>query len=144
LRALEHPIPSRKLRRVTFIPTTVDRLLNAGEINDLWDVGRHQDELWAALKEYEITAERQVEIRECDPPYVADFCIPCQRGQVIVLCNAAPTVSAPNVLCFPPARLLTQTADCVQHILATMARYGGGSTPRDLVFGDRRRRRVTC
>ena len=47
--ALPTPIPSRKLRRVTFIPTTLDRLLSASEINDLWDTGRRKEELWAAI-----------------------------------------------------------------------------------------------
>lgn len=34
--SLTPPIPSRRLRRVTFIRTTLDRLLAAREINDLW------------------------------------------------------------------------------------------------------------
>lgn len=36
LEELPHPIPSRSLRRVTFIMTTMSRLLRAREINDLW------------------------------------------------------------------------------------------------------------
>ena len=55
LQQLARPIVSRKLRRVTFIPTTLARLLNANEINDLWDGGSLQDELWAALKTNDIT-----------------------------------------------------------------------------------------
>jgi hypothetical protein len=54
LHRLTRPIPSRKLRRVTFIPTTLEKLLDAREINDLWDKGRRQDALWAALKAEEI------------------------------------------------------------------------------------------
>ena len=50
LQRLSHPIPSRKLRRVTFIPTTMERLQNAQEINDLWNKEHHQDELWTALR----------------------------------------------------------------------------------------------
>ena len=34
--ALPRPIPSHRLRRVTFIPTTLARLFQAQEINDLW------------------------------------------------------------------------------------------------------------
>ena len=55
LQQLARPSVSRKLRRVTFIPTTLARLLNANEINDLWDGGSLQDELWAALKTNDIT-----------------------------------------------------------------------------------------
>ena len=36
METLPHPIPSRRLRRVTFIATTMSRLLQAVEINDLW------------------------------------------------------------------------------------------------------------
>lgn len=46
---LPQPIPSRRLRRITFIPTTLARLLSAREINDLWDKGTAQDRLWSAL-----------------------------------------------------------------------------------------------
>jgi hypothetical protein len=54
---LARPIVSQRLRRVTFISTTLARLLSAGEINDLWDRDRRQDELWAELKTHQIEAE---------------------------------------------------------------------------------------
>jgi hypothetical protein len=41
LERLPRPIPSHRLRRITFIATTLDRLLNAQEINDLWMGGRN-------------------------------------------------------------------------------------------------------
>jgi UV DNA damage endonuclease len=46
LQRLEPAIPSRRLRRVTFIPTTLSRLLSALEINDLWMRDRLQERLW--------------------------------------------------------------------------------------------------
>jgi hypothetical protein len=55
LRRLARPVISRRLRRVTFIPTTLARLLNASEINDLWDGGTLQEERWAALNTNDIT-----------------------------------------------------------------------------------------
>jgi hypothetical protein len=123
LQRLARPIPSKKLRRITFIPTTLERLLNAQQVNDLWDKGRHQDELWAALKAHEIDAERQVEIQETGTGYVADFVISCRRGQVIVLCEEQPERDAPNVLCFTPEQLLQASADCVRRIGKTLALY---------------------
>ena len=48
LQRLDHPIPSRTLRRITFIPTTLQRLLNAQEIHDLWERGRHRNKRWPA------------------------------------------------------------------------------------------------
>ena len=46
LEALPAPIPSRKLRRVTFISTTLARLLAAQEINDLWERDIAEEQLW--------------------------------------------------------------------------------------------------
>jgi hypothetical protein len=54
---LERPVPSAKLRRVTFISTTLDKLLDAREINDLWDKGRDQSALWHALEEKHTNTE---------------------------------------------------------------------------------------
>jgi hypothetical protein len=55
LQQLARPVISLKLRRITFIPTTLTRLLNASEVKDLWDKDSLQDELWAALKTHDIT-----------------------------------------------------------------------------------------
>lgn len=50
LRQLARPVCSHRLRRITFIPTTLERLLSACEINDLWDRGSGQEELWSATQ----------------------------------------------------------------------------------------------
>ncbi|RME42160.1 MAG: UV DNA damage repair endonuclease UvsE [Chloroflexi bacterium] len=51
LERLPAPIPSRRLRRITFIATTLERLLSAEEINDLWMSGISEAELWDAFKQ---------------------------------------------------------------------------------------------
>ena len=81
LEPLPRPIPSRRLRRITFIPTTLARLLEADEINDLWIKSSAQERLWAALKQADIEAERQYPLREDLPQYVADFALLCRRRQ---------------------------------------------------------------
>ena len=121
LQQLPQAIPSRKLRRVTFISTTLERLLEAKEINDLWDKGRHQDELWEALKAAEIEAERQVELRESGSRTLADFVITCGTRRVVVVCNGVPQAGGVNILHFTADQLLEKTADCVQQIREAMA-----------------------
>jgi hypothetical protein len=121
LRELARPIASHKLRRITFIATTLARLLNAQEVNDLWDKGSYQDELWAALQAHEIEAERQVEIQEAGVRYVADFLIACPGGPVIVMCDAVQQVSGANVLHFTAQELAQSTAACVRRIREMMA-----------------------
>ena len=59
LRQIPRPIPSRRLRRLTFIMTTLSRLLTAGEINDLWmREGRDQ------------SVRRAYTMRETGPAYL--------------------------------------------------------------------------
>ncbi|MFQ5859516.1 MAG: UV DNA damage repair endonuclease UvsE [Anaerolineae bacterium] len=50
---LAAPIPSRRLRRITFIATTLDRLMSAEEINDLWMGGVSEEDLWETFGEEE-------------------------------------------------------------------------------------------
>jgi hypothetical protein len=52
LRTLPTPLPSRRLRRITFIPTTYGQLLRARDIAELWrppdEATAGWDELWGA------------------------------------------------------------------------------------------------
>ena len=50
LQRLPAPIPSRRLRRITFIATTLERLMSAEEINDLWMGGVSEEELWETFR----------------------------------------------------------------------------------------------
>ena len=50
LQALERPIVSQSLRRITFIMTTLSRLLTAHEIRDLWLRDTRQQRLGRAMR----------------------------------------------------------------------------------------------
>lgn len=90
LEPLPRPIPSRRLRRITFIPTTLARLHTAEEINDLWIKSSAQERLWAALKQADVEAERQYPLREDLPGYVADFALLCRGGRVALIVEDEP------------------------------------------------------
>lgn len=105
---LPQPIPSRRLRRITFIPTTLARLLAAGEINDLWDKGQHQDRLWHALLEAGLDAERQLPWgdAESEEPWLLadaparpliDFGFVKPRGRLAVMCPSDQSVHSVRV-----------------------------------------------
>jgi len=106
LEPLPRPIPSRRLRRITFIPTTLARLLDADEINDLWIKSSAQERLWAALKQADIEAERQYPLREDLPQYVADFALLCRNGKVAVLVDDEPRRANEMHETMPPDYLL--------------------------------------
>lgn len=82
LEKLERPIPSLKWRRLTFVYTTGERLLNATEINDLIVSGDERQLLWTALKEHGLQAEAQYESRK---GVEVDFAILCALGNLGVL-----------------------------------------------------------
>src|SRR5436309_1811130 len=56
LQTLSRPIPSMRFRRITFIPTTWQKLWSAEEINDLWDESALEDHLWGELRRLRVRA----------------------------------------------------------------------------------------
>jgi hypothetical protein len=93
VKLLPRPIPSQRLRRLTFLPTTLDRLLSAEEINDLWVREGLEQRLWEALKGAGIRAEGSLEVKEGGVRYVIPIAIPCAVGGVSV--NATVEVQVP-------------------------------------------------
>ena len=87
LKRLPHPIPSKRWRRIVFIPTTFDRLMNAKEINDLYDISPIEEKIYEILKEDEIPAERQLFVHEGANTYCLDFGIFCKEGKIDVECD---------------------------------------------------------
>ena len=84
LQKLPQPIPSLRLRRIVFIPTTRGKFLNAEEINDLFDDSPLEDRLWAELKRLDIDAERQFFVPTKKRNYILDFAIFCNEGKLDV------------------------------------------------------------
>ncbi|MDH4207650.1 MAG: DUF559 domain-containing protein [Anaerolineae bacterium] len=95
---LPHPIPSARLRRITFIPTTLERLLKAEEINDLWCGSVDEERLWLAFKEQGLNAERRYPFREQDPDYCLDFALLCRKGKVAIFLDSTPEVENVRVV----------------------------------------------
>lgn len=84
LEPLPTPIPSRRLRRIVFIPTTWEKLTQAAEINDLYDESPLEDRLWGGLKQLQILAERQEFVEFKRKLYALDFAIYCAQGNLDV------------------------------------------------------------
>lgn len=144
LERLERPIPSRRLRRVLFIPTTWRKLHTATEINDLYDDSPLEDALWAELKRLEIAAERQWGIELSDAFYFLDFALFCARGKLDLETdgdrwhadparipadnrrNNALAAGGWQVLRFNTAQIREEMAEyCVPAITETINRLGG-------------------
>jgi hypothetical protein len=89
LMALPHPVSSLKMRRITFISTTLDRLLSAQEVAELWPRETARDRLWRALKMREIEARRDYTIREGKVTYRADLAVLGPRKVAITCVEGA-------------------------------------------------------
>ncbi len=147
LRTLPRPIPSHRLRRITFIPTTLGRLLQAQEINDLWLGSAVEERLWQAFKENGINGERYYALKEEDEYCQIDIALFCARGRIAVLLEAKTPVENVSIvreqpriddydlaargwtlLCFSPAELTTSLPKCLDRILEAVAKHGGPSS----------------
>ncbi len=141
---LPHPIPSARLRRITFIPTTLERLLQAEEINDLWIGSSEEERLWLAFKERGLCPERRYPLREQNPEYCLDFALFCKEGKVGVCIEGAPEVENVGVVCERPmvedydvaalgwrllrlgtAEVRTPQPSCVETVADAVEAYGG-------------------
>jgi len=87
LRHLPHIIPSRKPRRLLFIPTTIKKLLTAPEINYLFNDSPLEDLLWLQLLEGGIPSERQYEVTVGQGRYKLDFAVFCKDRNLAIECD---------------------------------------------------------
>jgi hypothetical protein len=98
LRRLPRPIPSRRLRRITFIPTTLERLFGAEEINDLWCGTRDEEQLWRAFKERGLAVERRYPLAEEEEQRTADFALFCKKGRIAICVETEPAIGNVKVV----------------------------------------------
>lgn len=86
---LAKPILSRRRRRIVFIPTTLERLLRAREINDLYCTSPIEDRLYDELKDAGLPTERQYLVRENEVGYMLDLALFCSEGRINIECDGA-------------------------------------------------------
>lgn len=133
---LPRPIPSRKLRRVTFIATTLGRLLSASEINDLWEREAARDRLWRALQAREVPAERDYVVENGTSRRIVDLAVRCRWGIVEVDCEGSVEEATVREEGSPWGRgwmclrlridaINAALEECVERVLASIAACGG-------------------
>lgn len=71
VRALAQPIRSRALRRITFIPTTLERLYVAEDVADLWLTQDEAALLWLYFRDAALKATRRLALEERRAGYAA-------------------------------------------------------------------------
>lgn len=140
---LKNPIPSLRWRRIVFIPTTLERLCNAKEINDLYKSSPIEDVLYGEMKRKGILPERQFYVKEGGNTYCLDFGVFCKRGKIDVECDGREFHSGENahekdrrrnneltsygwsILRFSGREINETPKGCVKKIKKTMRKLGG-------------------
>ncbi|GBC92948.1 hypothetical protein HRbin15_01431 [bacterium HR15] len=143
LRPLPTPIPSRRRRFIVFISTTLDKFVQAREINDLFCESPLEDLLWEHFRRHGIEAERQWYVSVGRATYCLDFAIFCTNGKIDVECDgdfyhANPekarednqrnnylTSAGWEILRFTSQQILETPSECVQMVCETANQYGG-------------------
>jgi very-short-patch-repair endonuclease len=77
---LPEPIHSFRPRRLSFVPTTLEKFHSAKQINDLFNESPLEDLLWKELKKQDIKAERQWMLPVEKHKYYLDFALFCNAG----------------------------------------------------------------
>lgn len=87
LQELSQPILSHRGRNLLFIPTTIYKLRNATEINDIFADSPLEDHLWTELKKHNLPAERQFFLQTNEANWICDFAFFCKTGAIDVECD---------------------------------------------------------
>ncbi|MEX1194296.1 MAG: DUF559 domain-containing protein [Dehalococcoidia bacterium] len=151
LEELATPVPSRRLRRFIFIPTTLQKLLAAAEVNDLYDDSPLEDTLWQQFKLHTIDAERQERVSIHGMTYFLDFAVYCGLGSLDVETDGDTYHSNPakaaidnlrdnnlhaagwNILRFNSAQIRDSVGSyCIPKVIETVNAMGGLSRGQNL------------
>lgn len=129
LERLEHPVPSRTWRRVTFLYTTGEKLLSATELNDLIVQSPERERLWQALRERGLAAERQYQRASGGELDLALLCALGQLGINLGEPNTAPPRPVKDdgwrQLTVTPAEVAQALPQVVERIVGEVERLGG-------------------
>ncbi len=87
LASLPRPTPSRSMRRIVFIPSSMERLLVAEEINDLFHTSPIEDRLYFFLRELGLKPERQFLVCEAGKSYFLDMALFAGEVKLAVECD---------------------------------------------------------
>jgi len=87
LEKLPNPIISNRHRRMLFVNTTFERLMNSREFNDLFFESPIEEKLWYKFGEENIAAERQYIFQTETNHFYLDFALFCKERNLDVECD---------------------------------------------------------
>ena len=91
LQSLAHPVPSRHLRRITFIPTTLEQLQTAADVVDLWTTDDEAAVLWSYFPDAARKSIQRMSLEEQRMAYRLVSMIVKRR---LIMCMRPPSIKA--------------------------------------------------
>ncbi|HRS22713.1 MAG TPA: DUF559 domain-containing protein [Candidatus Woesebacteria bacterium] len=98
IQKLPRSIPSKRWRYISHIPTSLDKLLMAKEINDLWDTSPLEEKMYQEMKKRKIETERQLYVKVGGQIFCLDFGIFCKKGNIDLECDGERYHTLPEAL----------------------------------------------
>ena len=134
LQRLEHPVPAASMRRITFIHTTLHRLLTAKDVRELFYREDPFEKLWQTLRANRLRPMPNRIVEE----WPVDITLRARGGYLGIRCSNDPAtraetreiqpVPAPDrweILWLPPNRLESDMDSCLRNIGAALINLGG-------------------
>ena len=131
---LPEPIPSRRWRRITFFYTTGELLASAGEINDLMVGSAEREQLWMALRERGLSAEKQYQPTQEGPEL--DLAVLCALGNLGITLDSSNDVREEDLgedwtSLYLPENKVREKPEKYAALVADYAARLGGAIPPD-------------
>ena len=132
LQQLDIPVPSATYRRITFIHTTLDRLLTARDVRDLYYKEDPFERLWHALREHRLRPLKNRIVGE--RPF--DITLRARGGYLGICCEDEPIAqeNGPTlmpdrweVLHLPICEIERDMRACLRHIANRLLHLGGSN-----------------
>jgi hypothetical protein len=143
LEQLERPVPARTYHRVTFIHTTMERLLSAEDVLDLFRRSDPFEQLWGALREHNLRPLRNRLVGDC----VVDITLRARGGYLGINCVEDATAQEQrlplqphhwSLLNLQAEQIEQDLSGCLRRIGAALIELGGSVLNLPAVEADQR------
>lgn len=130
LQHLERPVPARSYHRITFIHTTLERLLTADDVLDLFRRSDPFEQLWGALREHNLRPLKNRLVGDC----VIDITLRARGGYLGINCVEDATAQERrlplqphrwSLLNLPAEQIEQDLPGCLRQIGAALIELGG-------------------
>jgi len=132
LQRLARPVPAAKMRRVTFIHTTMQLLLEAEDVRELFHQEDPFEKLWSTLREHRLRPLKNRIVGD----HPVDITLRARGGYLGIQCSDENSTQESRYTSLPdrweiiqisPAQIRESMTDCLRNIGAALINLGGSN-----------------